>query len=85
MTGRTEIIVYRNPLEAAIWDSLQGGNGFIIGCAAVVFIASFWLFSFLFNRFVNWKFHHSVWGYAPIVGAGIVTVLVARHMLNAIA
>jgi|GEM_PF-6566868 len=50
-----EIIVYRNPLEAAMWQMLQNGQMFpiIVGCIAAVFgvIAAAWVTNKIWGSF----------------------------------
>lgn len=38
-----EVIIYRNPLEAAMWRSFEGASVFPVACGVVVFFAVFLL------------------------------------------
>lgn len=41
-----EVIVYRNPLEAAIWHALSQGNGLLV-FISVIFLGFVWAFAYV--------------------------------------
>ena len=49
------VIVYRNPLEAAMWDFLMGGNLFIGIAGVVVFFVVFLLSEKLIAQRLPWN------------------------------
>ena len=73
-----EIIVYRNPLEAAMWHTVMSGEFFPVIAGVVVFFAVFLpLNHFLSQRFGSWgKTGKQVSYFSLGVGAvlGITTV-----------
>lgn len=50
MSERTEFIVYRNPMEAAFWDTMSNGDFFPIIVGAVLCIVLVCAMSALYNR-----------------------------------
>lgn len=51
-----EIIIYRNPLEAAMWQAMSGGQLFPIAVGLVVFFAVFLAVNPLIERFAPRKY-----------------------------
>lgn len=50
------IIIYRNPLEQQMWESLMSGNMFPVMVGALVFFISFLLLhKFVVVRFFSWS------------------------------
>ena len=45
-----EIIVYRNPMEAAMWHSLSNGELFPVLCGIIVFFATFLFTNAVMNK-----------------------------------
>ena len=76
-----EIIVYRNPMEAAVWQAMSGGQLFPIIVGVVVFFAVFLAVNSLMERFAPRKYR--AWNYGNLrsytalaIGAiaGVLTV-----------
>ena len=66
-----QIIVYRNPLEAAIWNSLLSADGFII----MVSLAVFFFFKVISSHYLSYNIKSKFPYIELIIGtiAGIVT------------
>jgi hypothetical protein len=52
MNNMQQIIVYRNPLEAALWNGQYGAYVFPVICGVVVFLVAF----LLLNKIMNFSF-----------------------------
>lgn len=68
-----QIIVYRNPLEAAFWNSVSGGQLFPILVGVVVFFAVF----LTLNKLVEVVLHIPSWGRKAAVATNIELALAA--------
>ena len=73
-----EVIVYRNPAEAAFWHAMQGGEFFPVIAGAIVFFIVFLTLNAVFEwRWGSWgKGASTRTNIALVVGAlsGILTV-----------
>lgn len=73
-----EVIVYRNPAEAALWHAMQGGEFFLVIAGVVVFFIVFLTLNAVFvRRWGSWgKGASTRTNIALVVGAlsGILTV-----------
>ena len=78
----TEIIVYRNPLEAALWQMIMGADFIPVLAGIAVFFAVFLtLYHILSNRFGSWgKTGKQITYFSLSVGV-ILGVTVVRLML----
>ncbi len=81
MSGPTEIIVYRSPMEAAIWQSLSDSNVlFPIIATAVVFIVSVWAIAHAADKWLPWKHRKAWWTMAILWGVpGVLSILTFNH------
>ena len=78
-----QIIVYRNPMEAAFWDMMSGGTFFPVIVAIVVFFAVF----LTADRFVVERFPRRTRGTVTninLVVSGLVGIGVAVWMFSRI-
>ena len=66
----TEIIVYRNPAEAALWQMLSGGEFFPVFAGAIVGVFAVMLAAKVFDR-VFGAFRQPKWAsnLPPVIGA----------------
>lgn len=81
MSGPHEVIMYRNPLEYAMWNSLsESGVLFPIMVSAVVFIASVVVVSKILNRILPWN-KQKVWWVSLLLWGipSILTILAFNH------
>lgn len=72
-----EIIVYRNPVEAAVWDLLSSGNAFPFIVA--VFLSL--VVTVIIAGIVPKHWSYSRLGYVPLVGTVITFVATLYFML----
>ena len=82
-----EVIVYRNPLEAAFWYGVMDGSFFPIIVAVVVFFAVFLILNALAQKvcvFLGfWRGNQGVYAtYASMAVAIGAAVLVAHRMFS---
>jgi hypothetical protein len=71
------IIVYRNPLEAAMWEGIMGGNFFPVIVGVIVFFAVFLAANrFIVERYWGWNSRDVPTYVALAIGAviGIATI-----------
>lgn len=81
MSGPTEIIVYRSPMEAAIWQSLSDSNVlFPIIATAVVFIVAVWAVGAALEKWLPWKHRKAWWVNLILWGIpGVLSILTFNH------
>lgn len=78
------IIVYRNPLEAAFWESMSGGQLFPIMVGIVAFFAVFLLAQKLIvDRFYRWG-NNGTPTNINLFASAVIAVFVCWHMLSKI-
>ncbi|BDR26248.1 hypothetical protein RVBP17_2910 [Pseudomonas phage sp. 30-3] len=76
-----EIIVYRNPVEAAFWSSMQDGN-------IVLFLVTFMIMAVslvvmlvaLYNTFVVNKRVRNKWIYVPVVLGILISMIICYNL-----
>ncbi|VOH55011.1 hypothetical protein MIJ3_00223 [Pseudomonas phage vB_PaeM_MIJ3] len=76
-----EIIVYRNPVEAAFWSSMQDGN-------IVLFLVTFMIMAVslvvmlvaLYNTFVVNKRVRNKWIYVPVVLGILISMITCYNL-----
>ena len=83
MSTTQSIIVYRNPMEQALWEGVMGAELFPIAVGAIFAIATVMAVSHIIDRFngafrKNWLGRNS--GNVSLVVGGIVWFLVAKMM-----
>lgn len=78
----TEIIVYRNPLEAAMWNAIGNGSLFPIIVAIVAFFVVF-LTAERVARFLPFKYVKAGTNAALVLGA-FVSLTLMFHMYSSI-
>lgn len=61
MSQTQEIIVYRNPMEKAMWDAMSGGEVFPFMVGAAVFIVAFIVTAKALEKFIPWNKRKSLW------------------------
>ncbi len=79
-----EVIVYRNPGEAAIWHALQNGEFFPVIVGIIVFFAVFLLANrFVVEKFFSWRARGTPTTVNLVVSA-ILGIVVVMWMLSRI-
>lgn len=63
-----EIIVYRNPVEKAMWDAMSGGEVFPFMVGGAIFIVAFILTAKALDKFVPWTRRKNWWAQAVLWG-----------------
>lgn len=75
------IIVYRNPIEAAFWESASSGQIFPIVVGVIVFFVLFLALQYqVVERFTGWNSKYRTWGtYAALAaGAGAAIAVIEK-------
>lgn len=77
-----EIIVYRNPVEAAFWNGASD-YGFLIIAWMVLTVACIWAVSFLHDKFVPYRYRRRTDRYYGVVmvTCGVATGAVVGYLL----
>lgn len=75
------IIVYRNPLEAMMWEKLMDGSFFPIIVGVVVFFMLFIFNNFLIDRFIGrWGKKAKIATNINLVISAIIAIILTFYM-----
>ena len=70
-----QIIVYRNPLEAAFWNATASAEVFVVGVGVVCFFVVFLLFKYFGKRKVKYWYRY-VYPYPVIAVSALISYFV---------
>lgn len=74
-----EVIVYRNPLEAAIWQTVMNGEFFVVAVGLVAFFLVFLAIHGLVGKYFGWmKQQKTV--YWQLAGSAVVGILIVKYL-----
>ncbi|BDR25665.1 hypothetical protein RVBP16_1050 [Pseudomonas phage sp. 30-2] len=76
-----EIIVYRNPVEAAFWSSMQDGNiGLFLVTFMIMAVSLVVMLVALYNTFVVNKRVRNKWIYVPVVLGILISIITCYNL-----
>ena len=76
-----EIIVYRNPVEAAFWSSMQDGNIVLFLVTFMIMAVSLVVMSVaLYNTVVVNKRVRNKWIYVPVVLGILISIITCYNL-----
>lgn len=77
-----EVIVYRNPMEAAIWNSIMSSGAlFPVMCGVVVFFVAFLIINGVAERYVGWNYRkRKAASYGSLAIATGIALIVVKLM-----
>lgn len=80
-----EIIVYRNPMEAAMWGALGNGELFPIMCGVIIFFTSFLVLRMVGNRFFGTRYiiRKNV-DVVSLIASAVVSITTIIYMISLI-
>jgi hypothetical protein len=80
-----EIIVYRNPAEAAFWHAFSGPFAFPIICGIIAFFATLFTLNYFLERRIQWSPRGSFWRkYGTglmLTASAFVGIVITRYMI----
>lgn len=72
-----EIIVYRNPAEAALWHAFSSGDAIVYLILGISFVAGFWLTTVVVERVIGprWQMSRAA-TFTAFIGGGVSALLI---------